>query len=331
MKFPGPVLVTGGTGFIGRRLIDRLLALNQEVVSFALPGEPVPDSWGDKVKVLRGDITNADDVVAAMTGIHTVFHLAAVVGMGAYDIHWAVTVEGSRNVYDAAVEEATKVVLASSIVVYGDRIQSEVCHEGLEHGQYQGAYSRAKMAQEKLARTYQAERGLALVVIRPANVYGAGSGPWVEGMLGMIQGDMLTVMGDGSGNAGLVHVDNLVEAFLLGATNPNAVGQIYTVCDGLDVSWGQYLNDLADMVGKSPLPNTPLEPLFEAAREHENPEKLEAMEGMPTFPLEILNLVGSDNRFDTRKLREELGWKPHFSYAEALDEIRESLASPDRN
>ena len=46
------------------------------------------------------------------------------------------------------------------------------------------------------------------------------------------------------------------------------------------------------MVGKSPLPNTPLEPLIEAAREHEDPEKLEAMDGMPTFPLEILNLVG---------------------------------------
>lgn len=329
MKFTGPVLVTGGTGFIGRRLIDRLLEMNQEVVSFALPGEPVPDHWGEKVEVLRGDITRAEDVNAAMSGIQTVFHLAAVVGMGAYDIHWAVTVEGSRNVYEAAIANNTKVVLASSIVVYGDQIQSKVCHERLEHGRYQGAYSRAKMAQEKLARTYQADRDMELVVVRPGNVYGAGSGPWVEGMLGMIHEDMLSVIGDGSGNAGLVHVANLVEAFLLAATNPKAVGQIYTACDGLDVTWGEYLNDLAAMVGKSPLPNTDLEPLVRAAHEHEDPEKLEAMEGMPTYPLEILNLIGSDNRFETGKLREELGWQPTFSYAEALKEIRESLPTSE--
>jgi nucleoside-diphosphate-sugar epimerase len=93
------------------------------------------------------------------------------------------------------------------------------------------------------------------------------------------------------------------------------------------VAWGRYLNDLAAMVGKSPLPNAPLEPLIQAAREHENPEKLEAMDGMPTFPLEILNLVGYDNRFDAGKLREGLGWQPTFTYEEALTEIRDSLAT----
>jgi nucleoside-diphosphate-sugar epimerase len=327
MKIDGPVLVTGGTGFIGRKLIDRLVALDKEIVSFALPGEPIPDHWGDKVKVLSGDITKADDVNAAMSGIQTVIHLAAVVGMGAYDIHWSVTVEGSRNIYDAAVANDTKVVLASSIVVYGDQIQSTVCHEGLEHGNHQGAYSRAKMAQEKLALTYQADRGMKLVVVRPANVYGVGSGPWVEGMLGLIRNDMLQIVAEGTGNAGLVHVSNLVEAFLLAATDPKAVGQIYTACDGLDISWSRYFNDLAAMVGKPPLTNAPLNPLIQAAREHENPAKLEAMEGMPTIPLELLNLIGYDNRFDTKKLREELGWQPHFTYAEAMAEIHESLGS----
>jgi nucleoside-diphosphate-sugar epimerase len=325
MDIAGPVLVTGGTGFIGRRLIDRLLTMNLEVVSFALPDEPVPDHWGENVKVLRGDITKAEDVNAAMSGISTVFHLAAVVSMGSYDVHWAVTVEGSRNVYDAAVAEGTKVVLASSIVVYGDQIQTKRCHEGLDHGEYQGAYSRAKMAQEKLALAYHGDRGMSLVVVRPANVYGAGSGPWVEGLVALLEADMLPVIGDGSGDAGLVHVANLVEAFLLAAADPKAEGQVYTACDGLDVTWGRYFNDLAAMVGKSPLPHVPLEPLIEAARELEDPPNLKAMDGMPTFPLEILNLIGYSNRFETRKLREELGWQPTVTYAEALQEIRASL------
>jgi nucleoside-diphosphate-sugar epimerase len=127
MTIAGPILVTGGTGFIGRRLIDRLLESTADVASFALPDEPVPDHWGERVKVLRGNITKAGDVDAAMAGINTVFHLAAIVGIGAYDAHWAVTVEGSRNLYDAAVANRAKVVLASSIVVYGDQIRTRRC------------------------------------------------------------------------------------------------------------------------------------------------------------------------------------------------------------
>ncbi|MCP4007232.1 MAG: NAD(P)-dependent oxidoreductase [bacterium] len=327
MDIAGPVLVTGGTGFIGRRLIDRLLELDREVVSFALPDEPISEHWADKVRVLRGDITKAEDVRAAMSGIRTVFHLAAVVGMGAYDVHWNVTVEGSRNVFDAAVANGTKVVLASSIVVYGHQIQTLNCHEGLEHGKYQGAYSRAKMAQEKLALEYQSDRGMTLTVVRPANVYGVGSGPWVDGLLGLFRLDMLPIVGDGSGNAGLVHVTNLVEAFLLAAAEPKAVGQVYTACDGLDVTWARYFNDLAALVGKSPLPQAPLEPLIDAAREHEDPENLKAMEGMPSIPFEFLNLIGYSNRFETRKLREELGWRPKVSYEEAMGEIEASLGS----
>lgn len=326
MKVAGPVLVTGGTGFIGRRLVDRLLSMDAPVRSFGLPGEAVPDAWGDAVEILCGDISNADDVGRAMSGVGTVFHLAAVVGLGDYDHHWKVTVEGSRNVYEAAASNGAKVVLASSIVVYGDQIQTTTCHEGLPHGKHQGAYSRAKMAQEKLALEYQAERGMRLVVVRPANVYGAGSGPWVEMLLALAQADRLVVVGDGAGNAGLVHVANLVEALLLAATSPKAEGQVYTACDGLDVCWERYFNDLAALVGKAPVPRADLAPLRAAAREHEDPEKLLAMEGMPTFPLEILNLIGYGNRFDASKLREELGWQPAVTYAEALEEIRAGLA-----
>jgi nucleoside-diphosphate-sugar epimerase len=327
MSIEEPVLVTGGTGFIGRRLIDRLLEMKLRVRSFALPGEPVPEAWGDRVEVLRGDITVAEDVDAAMTGIATAFHLAAVVGLGSYEHHWSITVEGSRHLYEAALANRSKVVLASSIVVYGDQIQSRRCHDGLEHGHHQGPYSRAKMAQEKLGLAVREDRGLRLVVVRPANVYGAGSGPWVQMPLALLQANRLPIVGDGSGDAGLVHVGNLVEAFLLAAAEAKAEGRIYTACDELGVSWGRYFNDLAAMVGKSPVPEVPLAPLVAAAREHEDLDELIAMEGFPTLPLEILNLVGHSNRFDSTKLREELGWQPTVSYDDALAEIRAGLAT----
>ena len=316
-----PILVTGGTGFIGRTLIDELLAQGLEVASFALPGEAVPSHWGNRVKIHRGDITSAADVNEAMRGAKTVFHLAAAMSMGAYKVHEAITVHGSQHVFDAALANNCKVVLAASIVVYGDQIQTRVCHEGLPHGKHQGPYSWAKMAQEKLALDYQS-KGMQLTVIRPANVYGVGSGPWVEGLLGAIEAGMLPVVADGSGNAGLVHVKNLVSAFMLAAKSEQATGRVYTVCDGLDVCWSQYFHDLAAMKGIEELPRANRDELIAAARQFENPEKLETTQDMPTMPLEMINLIGYDNRFDCTRIRDELGWKPHFGYEEALAEIR---------
>ncbi len=319
-----PVLVTGGTGFIGRKLIGQLLEKNLSVVSFALPGEATPEHWGNKVTVIRGDITNKGEVAEAMRNIKTVFHLAAVVGMGAYDQHRAITVEGSRNIFEPALEHNVKVILAASIVVYGDQIQTMECHEELPHGKHQGPYSWAKMAQEKLAVEFQGQ-GMKLSVIRPANVYGVGSGPWVEGLFNMMAMGALPVIDGGHGNAGLVHVNNLVQAFMLAAERDEAIGQIYTACDGLDVTWAQYFHDLAAMKGINELPEAKLQDLIDAATPYDNPEGLEIAANVPTLPFEFINLIGYSNRFNADRLRDELGWEPKTSYQEALKEIQDGL------
>ena len=106
------------------------------------------------------------------------------------------------------------------------------------------------------------------------------------------------------------------------ATDENALGRIYTVCDGLDVTWSRYLGDLAAIKGIEELPHADRDELIAAARLHENPEELRGMEGLPTLPLEYINLAGYSNRFDCTRVREELGWRPDFGYEEALEELR---------
>ena len=197
-----PVLVTGAGGFIGRRLVGRLLDRGVEVVALALPDETVPEAWGDRVRIVRGDVRTRGDVDRALDGIGTVFHLAALVGTaGSYDDHWTVTVEGSRNVYEAAAATGARVVVTTSICAYGDRIAKDVCAEDSERGAYQGQYGRAKQAQEDVAHEVRAKTGLAVTIVRPSNVDGVGSGPWVEGMVALIQMGLGMVVGDGSGPA----------------------------------------------------------------------------------------------------------------------------------
>ncbi|MBP7693599.1 MAG: NAD-dependent epimerase/dehydratase family protein, partial [Anaerolineales bacterium] len=74
-----PILVTGGLGFIGRHSVEQLLQRGQTVAVFDVPEARVPEAWGARVRVLRGDIANFDDVQTALAGVRTVLHTAAVV------------------------------------------------------------------------------------------------------------------------------------------------------------------------------------------------------------------------------------------------------------
>lgn len=176
-------LVTGASGFIGRWLIKRLLADGERVRALVLPNEDVRGVWPEVVEVLRGSITERTEVGQAVQGADTVYHLAAMVGDWGDELKYQhVTVGGTWNVLQAVAPSA-RVVLASSIVVYGHLIGQAVCDEDLSFGRPQGMYSRAKQAQEKLAWQVAAERNLQLSIVRPANVFGVGSRPWVEALL----------------------------------------------------------------------------------------------------------------------------------------------------
>lgn len=327
-------LVTGANGFIGRRLTARLLDAGANVRAFVLPGEPVPASWTDRVEIVRGDITDASAVDAATQGRDVLFHLAAVVGDAGSDaLHQHVTVGGSQNVYRAALEHDARVVLTSSVVVYGDRIGRDVCHEDHPMGRLQGPYSRAKQAQERNAFELHATRGLKLAVVRPTNVYGAGSGPWVRDLGEQIRKGLPCLVGDGSQNAGLVHVDNLVNLLLLAGTREEALGRVYNGCDGLDVSWRDYTSDLARILS-APSPRAMPVPVAHAlARLTEATwKRLPARwtrGRRPPVTAEAINLVGSNHRVPNDRARTELGWTPTVNYNQAIAEIashlRESL------
>ena len=97
------VLVTGGTGFIGRALINRLLKSGVACRSLSLPGEAPPEDWLGQVACRTGDITSMEDVAEAAEGVDCIFHLAALLGTGSYADHERVTVGGTRNVLDLSL------------------------------------------------------------------------------------------------------------------------------------------------------------------------------------------------------------------------------------
>jgi 2-alkyl-3-oxoalkanoate reductase len=325
-KIAQPVLVTGATGFIGSRVVHKLLQNNVAVKALVLPREAVPAQWADRVAIIRGSIADAQIVEKAAAGAKTIIHLAAVVGdWGDEKKFWEFTVEGSRQIFEQAIKNKARVVLASSIVVYGDKIQSQSCPEETGYGKTFGPYSRTKQAQEKLGWDYHKNKSLKLSVVRPANVYGPRSGPWLHDVINVLKSGAPGLISGGKMNAGLVYVDNVADILILAGTLEKAIGRAYNACDGTDITWGQYFTDIANMIGVKNPKSIPRPLAACGAYVLEAIWKFLAIEKRPPITREALNLVGSDNRIPIERVRKELGYELKISYAEGLKHIKEYI------
>lgn len=324
------VLVTGGPGFIGRRVVARFLARGDAVTSFSLPGEAPDPGWAREVRMVHGDLRDAAAAARAAEGAELCIHLAAVVGeAGDYARQWDIIAEGTRHVCEAVAAVGGRMVVASSIAVYGTHIQTRRCSEDVGFGPWAGAYGRAKQGQERCAEAVAARTGMPLTLVRPANVYGlGGASAWGDRLLDALRRTGGAVFGEAERNdAGLTHVANLADALVLAGTHPAAVGRTYNVCDEAGVTWRRFMDDMAALAGMPPPPAWPLEAVLPLVQANEDPAALVGPRDPALPTMEGLNLVGFDNRIDSGRIRAELGWAPRLSYAEAFAGMRAELAA----
>jgi len=322
-KADKPFLVTGATGFIGAALVNGLLARGKRVRALVLPNESTDGLWDGPVEIVAGDITRATDVNAAVEGCSHVYHLVALVSdWGERERVASVTVTGTQHVMEAAKASGTRVILASSIVVYADAIDRDECDEDHPHGEALGVYSWSKQEQEKLAIGYARKNDVPLTVIRPANVIGPRCGPWVDSIVSQLQSGLPALLGDGEQNAGLVCIQNLVELFILAGLKDSAVGRIYNGCDGLNVTWRQYFSDLATLADTQPPRAIPRWVSSGLASACERVWRVTRRSSRPPLTHEAINLVGSHHRIPNMRARLELGFNPPpTSYEDTLTAI----------
>ncbi|MER7503243.1 GDP-mannose 4,6-dehydratase [Nonomuraea pusilla] len=317
-------LITGGSGFVGSHLTDALLARGDSVLVLDnlstgrfenLPSHP-------RLRFVHGSVLDELVVDELVNQCDVVVHLAAAVGVRLIveqPLRCLTTnIRGSEIVIEAAHRYRKKTLIASTSEIYGKNCSGPLREDADRvlgsPAIARWSYSTAKAVDEILANAYHRERGLPTVVVRLFNTVGprqsAAYGMVIPRLVRQaINGEPLTVFGDGSQTRCFAHVADVVEALLLLLDSDAAVGQTFNIGSAQEVS----ILDLARLVIEHTGSSAEIElvPYAEAYRR-----------GFEDMRRRVP---------DTTRIRELTGWTPRRTLDEILTEVvkeaREELAA----
>ena len=238
------VLVTGGNGYVGSRVVKALVERGYYVRAMVRPtGSPEKlERLG--VEVFLGDVRRLDDVSKAAEGMQIIVHMAA--GMkGTHEFMVDSCVRGTQSIAEAASLQAVKrVIYMSSLSVYdyaGQRNGSEFTETSpLEaHAETRGAYSLGKRRAEDIALSHLADNTTPWTILRPSLIVGNGSDIFAP--VGSRVGNRVVCLGSWRKRLPLVHVDDVAAAVLQVLQYPDTRGQVYVVSDPETITVRSYV------------------------------------------------------------------------------------------
>ncbi|MEA2182517.1 MAG: UDP-glucose 4-epimerase [Solirubrobacteraceae bacterium] len=252
-------LVTGGSGFIGSHVVDRLIAEGHEARVF--DQRPWPYDPSDGCEMVVGDLLDPDALQAAAHGCDAIIHCAAAadVGLVAKDPAGAETLNarGTLNVLEAARTTGARVVYASTIWVYSDVVEPEV-DEDSRLALPSHIYTATKLAGEMYCRSYQQLYGVSTTILRFGIPYGPRARPAAVLPIFVnkaLAGEALTIAGDGLQTRRFVYVEDLAEG-VVNALRPQACGRVYNLVGDEDTSVVQIAETVKAVLGKVEITHT---------------------------------------------------------------------------
>ncbi|MCO6453161.1 MAG: NAD-dependent epimerase/dehydratase family protein [Caldilineales bacterium] len=312
------ILVTGATGFIGRRLAGRLQQEEAAVVAALVRNPSRADYLADSgIEIIPGDITDADSLRRAARGRDIVYHSAAYVGeQGSREEVWAVNVEGTRNLTEACVQENVgRLVHLSSCAVYGSLQQMDI-DERVTPRLTGRVYHDSKVEAETVIFDAHQRRGLAVVSARASQVYGLGSPQFTLRALQAVRDGKVILIDGGKHFFKPIYIDNLVDALVKCGQVEAAVGEALNITDGVVIPWRDFFAAFGRMIGVDDFPSAPRWAAMLMATFNETKGKLR---GRPSsLNREVVRTFSSDNSFSNAKAKLLLDWEPSVDFSEGM-------------
>ena len=234
------ILVTGATGFIGGRLVERLvLECNAQVRAVVRDFARLPRIARFPIEIIRGDVTNFNDIQRAVDSCDIVFDCS-------YDKSG--DVKGTKNVMEAALQANIKrVVHLSSLMVYGITPDGDL-DETAPRRALDDIYSESKLESEKLVFDYVKRYSLPVVVLQPTGVYGPYSDGYCINILNKFKKERRILVNGGDGLFNSVYIDDVISAMLLAAITDKAVGEAFLISSEA-ITWREFYSRFEQMLG----------------------------------------------------------------------------------
>jgi nucleoside-diphosphate-sugar epimerase len=240
-----PILVTGANGFIGARVVRKLLEDGfDNVRGFVRPSgnraaldRLACEHGPDRLRIVVGNLQSRESCEQAVEDVSLVYHLAAGRGEKSFPDAYSNSVITTRNLLDAALSQArlARFVNVSSFTVYSNEdmpagaLLDETCALEASPHLTGEAYCYAKVRQEELVRDYAEKRGIAYVNLRPGVVYGPGNAG-IPGRVGIASFGLFLHLG-GRNLIPLCYVDNCADAIVLAGLAPGVDGETFNIVD----------------------------------------------------------------------------------------------------
>lgn len=323
------IAITGIGGFIGLRMAERAKDLGWKVSGLEISEPAAARARQTGATVIVGDINDSEKLAEAFAGADLVFHTAAVVAEdGPRALYERVNNQGTRSVCEAAKLQGVKrLVQLSSIMVYGFNYPENVAEDG-PFASDDNIYNETKLSSENIALGFNQPESLGVIVIRPGDVYGGASVPWVLRPLEMIRSGqmLLPTVGGKPGVINHVHVDNLIDGVLL-AIEKDACGEAFNITDDLATSTSEFFAYHVQWLGKKTpmaLPAGVLYPLLKLA---------EAI--LPKLGIELpfkadgVKFMTRQQKISCDKAKQQLGYQPRIELSAGMQQVAQQLQQQD--
>lgn len=323
------VFITGALGFVGRALADRYRGLGAEVRGLDVREDAAQG-------VVAGDVTAPETWHTHLAGSDLVIHTAAVVTNNVpRPAAWHVNVVGTQRVLEtAAATGARRFVHFSTMGVVRFVNTNPGDAERLNPGRpvderwplmpTGNPYSDTKIAAEQLVLAAHAAGEIPCTIIRPSDIYGPGSRPWVLQPLAMIRKGLFLLPEHGQGLFCPIYVDDVVEAVVRAAELDAGCGQIFQVGGEACVTAEEYFGHFYRMLGKQAKPRSFSTPVAVAIAE--TARAAFRIAGKPTeLGRGVMTMLAKKRTFSNQKAHRVLNWRPQITLNEGMRRTEEWL------
>lgn len=324
MNAAGAVFVTGGSGFIGGRLIRRLVADGRRVRALARSDGAAEKVAGAGAEPVRGDLSDPAALRAGAEGSELGFHAAAaVLEWGPREEFVRANVDGTKHVLDACREAGVRrlVHVGTEAATMAGQPLVKIDETAPLRPDSKADYCATKAMAEQAVRAANGD-GLETVVVRPRLVWGEGDTTILPGIIEAVRAGRFRWIAGGRHETSTTHVDNVVEGLVLGAERGRP-GEAYFVTDGDPVVFRDFITELADTQGVQ-IPDNGLPKGLAAAVAAGSEAVFRALrlKGTPPLTRTAYWLSALECTIDISKARDELGYSPIRTIQDGMAELR---------